>query len=746
MRRPREFEGSYQALFESVNDAIFIIDRERIVHCNGMTLTMFGFETRADVVGHSPWDFSPAMQPDGRHSRDKFLEAIHEALKGTPQRFSWMHHRKDGTPFDAEVSLSPVTSGKKVLIQTIVRDISTRTQAEEALREKELEIDRFFANALDLLCIADTDGYFRRVNREWETTLGYPTAELEGKRFLDYVHPDDIDGTLNAMSDLGRQKEVLNFVNRYRHKNGSYRWIEWRSFPAGKLIYAAARDITERKENEEVLEMFRFTVDQASDEVVWIKKDARFDYVNDQACRMLGYTRDELMQLSLFDIDPYFPQKRWEDDWKNFQRGRQGGTVIVESFQRRKSGELFPVDVTAKHLWFGERELHVAVVRDITERKRAEEALQNSEELYRTIFRNTGTATVLIAEDTTISLANPQFETLSKYSKKDIEGKKSWTEFVHKDDLDMMRAQHRLRREHQDAALKKYVFRFVAGDGTTRNILLTIDVIPGTTKSVASLLDITDREQAEAQIRLLNQELEERVRERTTQLEAANKELEAFAYSVSHDLRAPLRAIDGYARILIEDYQPSLDSEGERVCAVIHEETRRMGHLIDDLLAFSRIGRSHMVHAEIDVAAMANAVFHDLAIPDARSKIDFRIREVPNASGDPGLMRQVWTNLLSNAIKFTSKREKPVIEVRGEISGDEIVYSVTDNGAGFDMQYAGKLFGVFQRLHSTKDFEGTGVGLAIVQRIVHRHGGRLWAEGRPDHGATFYFTVPLKGA
>ena len=236
-------------------------------------------------------------------------------------------------------------------------------------------------------------------------------------------------------------------------------------------------------------------------------------------------------------------------------------------------------------------------------------------------------------------------------------------------------------------------------------------------------------------------ELEERVRERTVQLEAANKELESFSYSVSHDLRAPLRAVHGYTRILLEDYEPHLDAEGKRVCSVISESARTMGKLIDDLLAFSRIGRTDMKPSRVDMATLAKSIFFELTTPEDQERIDFRVGPLPRVWGDATLVRQVWMNLLGNAVKFSSKKDHAMIEVSGERQGDEIVYSIRDNGAGFDMQYVDKLFGVFQRLHSTKEFEGTGVGLAIVQRIVHRHGGRVWAEGETEKGASFHFTM-----
>ncbi|MCL4297879.1 MAG: HAMP domain-containing protein [Anaerolineae bacterium] len=239
--------------------------------------------------------------------------------------------------------------------------------------------------------------------------------------------------------------------------------------------------------------------------------------------------------------------------------------------------------------------------------------------------------------------------------------------------------------------------------------------------------------------------LEENVRSRTAELEAANRELEAFSYSVSHDLRAPLRAIDGYTRILVEDYGTAFDAEGKRVCAVIRHQTQHMGQLIDDLLTFSRLGRTQIQVTPINMETLAASVFDDLTTPQEQERIDFHLAPLPPAPGDPTMIRQVWINLLSNAIKFSAKRERAMIEVDGQQGEGEFTYSVHDNGAGFDMRYVDKLFGVFQRLHREHEFEGTGVGLAIVQRIIRRHNGRVWAEGAVDQGATFYFTLPGKG-
>lgn len=257
----------------------------------------------------------------------------------------------------------------------------------------------------------------------------------------------------------------------------------------------------------------------------------------------------------------------------------------------------------------------------------------------------------------------------------------------------------------------------------------------------AIMRDLTEINRARRAIEALNAGLERRVAERTAQLEASNAELEAFSYSVSHDLRAPLRAIDGYGRMLREDYEGVLNDEGRRLLGVIGSETRRMGDLIDDLLTFSRLGRQSLELATVDMTELVRSVFESQAALVSGRELQLKLDALPPASGDRSMLHVMITNLVSNAIKFTQGRMPALIEIGARLEGGDITYYVKDNGVGFDMAYAGKLFGVFQRLHSTEQFEGTGVGLALAQRVVHRHGGRIWAKGQVDRGAAFYFSL-----
>ncbi|MGB9937573.1 MAG: sensor histidine kinase [Methanobacterium sp.] len=242
-------------------------------------------------------------------------------------------------------------------------------------------------------------------------------------------------------------------------------------------------------------------------------------------------------------------------------------------------------------------------------------------------------------------------------------------------------------------------------------------------------------------VRILN-EMNKKLKKRTEKLEDANKELEAFAYSVSHDLRVPLRAIDGFSRIVVEDYEDKLDDEGKRLLNVIRENTHKMGQLIDDILLLSRASRQEMKFMEINMEELAKNIFNEQKASLQNQNAYLKIESLPYSYGDRALMQQVLTNLIANSFKFTKPKEETIIEIGAEKGNNETIYYVKDNGVGFDMKYMDKLFGLFQRLHSANEFEGTGVGLSIVQRVIRRHGGTVWGEGKLNEGATFYFSLP----
>jgi PAS domain S-box-containing protein len=324
---------------------------------------------------------------------------------------------------------------------------------------------------------------------------------------------------------------------------------------------------------------------------------------------------------------------------------------------------------------------------------------------------------------------------------KDLIGQSVWERYPHLVGTEFWEKMHQSLRESRPIVFERYSER--------RKRWLECSAYPSQEGLTLFTRDITDRkkdrselEAAKAEIEKMNQQLERHVQERTAQLHATIKELEAFSYSVSHDLRAPLRAIDGFSKLLLEDYYNKIDAEGRRLIDVIRNSTVRMGNLIDGLLAFSRLGRQALASSEVNMTELAQEAYSEAEGGEPNRNVQIRIDKLPPALGDRVLLRQVFVNLLSNAMKFTRGKNPAVIEVGFTPGGDQNVFYVRDNGVGFDMRYADKLFGVFQRLHGVNEFEGTGLGLAIVQRVIHRHGGRVWAEGALDHGATIFFSLP----
>lgn len=513
-------------------------------------------------------------------------------------------------------------------------------------------------------------------------------------------------------------------LGRLRYLNG----ILSRELQQNNISHTQEREFQEKK--------FKALIDNSVDIINLYDENFNLIYLSPSFERVTGFTHKERIESTGLR----FVHSDDQEKSKNLMQETLENPGIPIPFQSRllhKNGNYIWIEGTLTNL-LNDVILNAIVsnFRDITERKKAEQDLVESEAKYRSIMESVADNIVVLDKDMRIIYVNHVNPGLKP---EDVHGS-PWLDWLEESDKPI--ALYAIAQTISQNVPVETEFRAIGqyDEMTTFNVKFA--KIPGEEENIVLVAkDITERKKTELEIHRLHSELEERVNERTKQLAEANKELEAFSYSVSHDLRSPLRAVTGYTNILLEDYLPNLDSEGQRICNVISSEATRMGQLIDDLLSFSRLNRTEIQYSRIDMKAMAQRVFNEL-IANQINTVEFILRDLPFATGDTVLIRQVWFNLLSNAIKFTSKQKNPRIEISGEETEKENIYSVADNGAGFDMKYSNKLFGVFQRLHTETEFEGTGVGLAIVKRSIMRNNGRVWAEGQINKGAILYFALP----
>jgi len=640
--------------------------------------------------------------------------------------------------------------------ETLKREVQERQRAEQQLQNSFKEISDLKA-ALDehaIVAITDPQGKITYVNDKFCAISRYAREELLGRdhRLINSgYHSKEFIHNLWTTISHGKvwKGEIKN-----RAKDGTFYWVDTTIVPflnkdAKPRQYVAIRaDITERKQAEELLKASFKEVEDlkaALDEhaiVAITDPQGKITYVNDKFCAISKYAREELLGQDHRLINSGYHSKEFiRNLWATIMRGRVWKGEIKN---RAKDGSFYWVDTTIVPFLNKDDKprQYVAIRADITERKQAEVRLRESEQRFATMANSIPQLAWIARADGFILWYNQRWYEYTGTTAEQMEGW-GWQSVHDPQLLPEVMAKWKVAI----AAGRPFEMEFPlrGADECFRRFLTRAQPFLNASGQVEQWFgtntDVDELKRVEAEIKTLNAELEQRVAERTAELEAANKDLEAFSYSVSHDLRAPLRAVNGFAGIVLEDFGRQIPEEGRRHLERIRNGGQRMGRLIDDLLAFSRLNRQSVNRQSVDSARLVREALDELKPQREGRQLELRIAELPPCQADPALLKQVWVNLLSNAIKYSRDRAPAVVEIGARQEERENVFFVRDNGAGFDMQYGNKLFGVFQRLHRADQFEGTGVGLAIVRRIVQRHGGRVWAEGKVDQGATFYFTL-----
>jgi PAS domain S-box-containing protein len=636
--------------------------------------------------------------------------------------------------------------------QQRIKFYRSQLKNEVSLRESEERFRSLYENVTIGIYRTTLDGRILMSNPAMVSMLGFDTFEQLAQRNLQMEGYEPDYPRSKFLESIERDGRIIGLESAWNQKNGKTLIVRESANAVrdakGRILYydGTVEDITDRKKTEEALRESeeRFSKSFKTSPISFMianMEDGRIIEINDAFTSISGFSREEAIGNTTLNM------KIWvhEEDRKRMIVSLRNGKAILhkETMLRSKEGKVAIVLLSAQIIKLANRNCIISSIEDITKRKEVEDELRIQSE----IMSHMAEAVYLVRmEDGIIVYTNSKFEELFGYGPGDMTGK-----HVSIVNAPTEKSPEQTAIEIMSQLDKKGFWTGevlnIKKDGTVfwshANVAIFNHSKYG--KVLVSVQeDITDRKNAEFQIKKLNEELEVRVIQRTELLEAANKELEAFSYSVSHDLRAPLRSVHGFTKILLEDYEASLDEEGKRICGIISTSATQMGELIDDLLSFSRIGRSSVNPSEIDMKKMAKVVFEGMTSPAERKRIKLKIGKLSGAFGDVTLFGQVWTNLISNAIKYTSKNDVSEINIGSKVDGKLITYFIKDNGVGFDMQYGHKLFGVFQRLHSEAEFEGNGVGLAIVQRIILKHGGKVWAEGEVGKGATFYFSLPVQ--
>jgi PAS domain S-box-containing protein len=618
-------------------------------------------------------------------------------------------------------------------LQALQQEKNERLRTEEQRRKADQVFKDLLEAAPDAIIIMNRAGDIVLVNAQTETLFGYARAELIGRK-IEFLlppryhakHPSHRDKFFAApnVRPMGVGLELFG-----QRKDGTEFPIEISLSPLetddGTLVSSAIRDITARRKAEQ---KFKDLLEAAPDAIIIVDQAGDIVLVNSQTEKLFGYARTELLGHKIELLLPPLYHAKHPTRRNQFFAApnvRPMG-VGLELYGQRKDGTEFPIEISLSPLETEEGTLVSSAIRDITARRKAEQK-------FKDLLEAAPDAIVIVDQSGDIVLVNSQTEKLFGYARTQLLGNK--IELLLPPRYHANHPSHRNRFFAAPNVRPMGVGLDLYGqrkDGTEFPIEISLSPLETEEGMLVSsaIRDITERKQYGSTMQ-----------EKNIELQAAVQELDAFSYSVSHDLRAPLRAIDGFSRILLKEYGPTLAEEAREYLQIVRDSTVRMGRLVDDLLTFARLGRQPMSKQQVPTGTIIEQVVRDLRQQAEGRSISVSVGEMPPLWGDPALLKQVFINLIGNAFKYTRMRAEAVIEIGSREIGGEQVFVVEDNGAGFDMQYADKLFGVFQRLHRAEDFEGTGVGLAIVQRIVQRHGGRVWAEAAVDRGATFYFTT-----
>jgi PAS domain S-box-containing protein len=761
----RASEERFRSLFQSMQE--------------GVALHELVMDDEGRPADYRILDVNPAYTAITGIDRQRAIGARGAELYGTdvpPYLQEFSRPLLTGSPYSFETYFPPmekhfrisVFSPGKGQFATVFTDISDSKRAEEALRRSEARFRDLFEHAPVPYQSLDLSGKLLEVNDAWCRMMGYERSEAIGTGMEAYLVESARPYLQDRMSLLVRDGAMSGVTCQLQRKDGTLvdvivegstgRDNEGR-FERSHCILI---DVTERKRAEEQLRLsqqrLQFLIGATPVVLYTCRAHGDFGatFVSDTTRSVTGYEPDEFLADTRFWLDHIHPEDRQRVVSNLACLFTHGHHSHEYRFRTREgSYRWFHDELVLVSDESGEPAEFVGCMLDVTERKQAEEALRSSQAAYQDLVASEVAGIYRIRVRRSVSWGDPEaspytyefmndrFCELTGISRERHLADPTLTlRLIHPEEL----ARWAAANEEANRSLTTFVWegrllihgrlRWSYFESRPR------ELADGDILWSGVMLDVTDRKEAELELQRLNESLEERVRERTTELQESNRELESFCYSISHDLRAPLRAIDGCTRILQEDYEPMLGTAGKSLCSRIGSNAVRMGALIDDLLTFSRVGRAALALKRLDMTALARRAFEEMVPEGDRGRIDFRLGDLPPARADETTMGQVWVNLLGNAVKYSSREPRAVITVTGRREGKRLVYCVEDNGVGFDMAYSNKLFGVFLRAHSPKEFPGTGVGLAIVERIIHRHGGKVWAEGEEGKGATFCFSLP----